>query len=836
MDIDGTDPRGSQGPRDPGDPGIRAASAAASADASGILTGWSEGARRLLGHPPDAAVGRPAVELLAAPVPEHLLRETDAGRGWRGRVRLRHLDGHVMDVELAVQPSLDGAGRTQGYLLSAEEAEAAGPKPLGDRLPDGRSLADLLLVDRAFAQSPVVFALYDAEGRFRRLNDASAALISATEDEVRGQRHEDVLRETGVGYLEFTRLLHQVAETGELSRQETFGRPPGVTRKHAWANWLWPVRAPDGVLQGVAIAAFDSSEQYWTEQRLTLLNEAATRIGTTLDMTRTTQELADLTVPGFADFISIDLLESLIQGEEPLTGSITGPVVLRRVAQRSADEGAPEATIRIGDVDVYPESSAPAKCLAAGESAVHGPEDADFARWSAIGPAMPGVVCEHDYHSLMTVPLLARGVTLGVAVFARDQHPEVFVKDDLQLAEELASRAALSVDNARRYTREHSTSLTLQRSLLPHRLPGQAAVEVASRYLPADTRAGVGGDWFDVIPLSGTRVALVVGDVVGHGIHASATMGRLRTAVQTLADVDLPPDELLTHLDDLVSHLSADEERRGGTGADNAVGTTCLYAVYDPASRRCSLSSAGHPPPAVVSPDGTVRFLDVPPGPLLGLGGLWPYETTEIDLDEGSLLVLYTDGLVKSRERDVGEGQEELRRALTAPDPSLEVTCDHVLKVLQPGRPSDDVALLVARTHVLEPDRVAVWEVPHDPAAVADARDDVTRQLGEWGLEDAAFITELVVSELVTNAIRHASPPVRLRLIRDERTLICEVSDASSTAPHLRRARVFDEGGRGLLLVAQLTQRWGTRQTAVGKTIWAEQALGPPLTAGSERR
>jgi len=337
--------------------------------------------------------------------------------------------------------------------------------------------------------------------------------------------------------------------------------------------------------------------------------------------------------------------------------------------------------------------------------------------------------------------------------------------------------------------------------------------------------AGVGGDWFDVVPLSGTRVALVVGDVVGHGIHASATMGRLRTAVRTLADVDLPPDELLTHLDDLVIHLTTDDDTADGRVRDDTgeIGATCLYAVYDPVSRVLTLASAGHVPPAVLLPDGTVSVIGLSPGPLLGVGGL-PFESTELELPEGSLLAFCTDGLIEARDRDVGLGLERLCEALASPVPSLEVTSDAILKALLPDSPADDVALLLARTRALHADQVAAWSLPSDPAIVADARAHASRQLAAWGLEDAAFVTELVVSELVTNAIRYGGVPIGLRLIRD-RTLICEVSDASNTAPHLRRARTYDEGGRGLHMVAQLTQGWGTRQTPLGKTIWTEQPL-----------
>jgi anti-sigma regulatory factor (Ser/Thr protein kinase) len=387
------------------------------------------------------------------------------------------------------------------------------------------------------------------------------------------------------------------------------------------------------------------------------------------------------------------------------------------------------------------------------------------------------------------------------------------------LAEELVTRAAVSIDNSRRYTREHTMAVTLQRSLLPRSLPEQNALDIAYRYLPA--QAGVGGDWFDVLPLSGARVALVVGDVVGHGLHAAATMGRLRTAVHNFSSLDLPPDELLVLLDELVGRIDQDETQEGDSAP--VTGATCLYAVYDPVSRRCTLARAGHPPPALIHPDGSVEFPDVPAGPPLGLGGL-PFETVDLELAEGSRLVLYTDGLVEDRERDIDVGLELLAAALERAGETPEETCQVVLDSKLTARPSDDIALIVARTGALDPGRVAEWQVPSDPAAVGRVRADVTRQLARWGLEDLEFTTELILSELVTNAIRYGGEPIRVRMLYD-RTLICEVFDSSSTSPHLRYAAMTDEGGRGLFLVAQLAERWGTRYTPGGKVIWAEQPL-----------
>ncbi|QFR00309.1 SpoIIE family protein phosphatase [Streptomyces phaeolivaceus] len=556
-------------------------------------------------------------------------------------------------------------------------------------------------------------------------------------------------------------------------------------------------------------------------RRLELLHDAGVRIGTTLDVTRTAEELTEVAVPRFADFAAVDLPVSVLLGDEP---EPLGPGMrLRRVALGAVHEES--HLYEVGDPVRYVPTTPQARSWETGRSVLE-PVLAEAGGWLAQDPARLERALAAGIHSLITVPLRARGATLGVVSFYRSEQPAPFEDDDLSLAQELVGRAAICIDNARRYTREHNTALALQRSLLPRGRSEQSAVEVAYRYLPA--QAGVGGDWFDVIPLSGARVALVVGDVVGHGLHAAATMGRLRTAVHNFCALDLPPDELLTHLDDLVGRL----DRGEGWAVENThqdtgiVGATCLYAVYDPVTRRCALARAGHPLPAVVAPDGTVEFVDLPSGPPLGLGGM-PFETAELDLAEGSQLVLYTDGLVEDRHRDIDTGLDALRKVLAHPDRAPEDTCEAVLDALLPARPGDDVALLVARTHTLGPERVAQWNLPSDPAVVSRARVAVTAQLAAWGLDELAFTTELVASELVTNAIRHATGPLQLRLLRD-RALICEVYDGSGTSPRPRRARTEDEGGRGLFLVAQLTERWGTRYTPDGKTIWTEQPLPHP--------
>ncbi|MGW2014694.1 ATP-binding SpoIIE family protein phosphatase [Streptomyces sp. NPDC001927] len=597
------------------------------------------------------------------------------------------------------------------------------------------------------------------------------------------------------------------------------------------------------------VAAYQEVRDRRVQRRLMLTNEASRRIGTTLDIPRTAEELAEVGTDGFADLVTVDLLDSVLQDGERHPPADTP--VLRRVAQRSVLDGCPDSPVDTGRRHVHAPESAPTEVLTSGRPLLLRLSDADAPPWLAPpGPPRFG------FHSVLLLPLYARGTLLGLAQFARHRTPAPFDDDDLLLAQEITARAAVYIDNARRYTHERTTALALQRSLLPQRPVEQSAVETAARYLPSGSRAGVGGDWYDVIPLSGGRVALVVGDVVGRGLHAAATMGRLRTAVRAFADIDLMPDELLTHLDDVVIRLQREEAGEGGE-----ISATCLYAVYDPATRLCSLASAGHVPPAVAPPAAdagttgptsadadagttdarttgvdtteaqdteaaSAGLLDLPIGPPLGLGGL-PFETAQWELPEGSLLALYTDGLVQSRTRDLdasltllGDTLARASRSSASPD---EV-CERLLATMLPARPTDDVALLVARTRALDPGHVATLDLPSDFAAVSGARRFAADTLGAWGLDELSFTTELIVSELVTNAIRYGKPPVHLRLVLDS-ALTCEVFDANSTAPHMRRARTFDEGGRGLLLVAQFAERWGTRHGREGKTIWAEQAL-----------
>ncbi|MCX4563096.1 SpoIIE family protein phosphatase [Streptomyces phaeochromogenes] len=787
----------------PGYPFDETATARAVIDRDGILVEWNEGARRLLGHAPAEVVGRPAANLLATD--DGALLPSSADRRWNDTLALRHRDGRTLDVWLLAHRRRPELGDRSDWLVVT-------PLENGEPRTEADSLSAMFL-----EQSPCATALFDERLRLRRVNAVMAESIGLPEERIRGLRIPEIGGRPQNDELEASML--QVLLTGQRQDVQTLGTG-NADGALAWLARMAPLTDTEGRVVGVCLSAHDFTDQYLARERLQIVNEASIRIGSTLDVTRTAQELADVCVPALADFVSIDLVDPPEHGSEPYTGPISAPVSLRRAAHRSVHPGNPEAVVKLGQIDVYPASSPQADSLVAGRPIVATDPMSTLADWLAWDPARGERVRELGIHTTMSVPIQARGATLGVAVFTRFRRPDPFTADDVLLAEEVTARAAVCIDNARRFSRERETAIALQRSLLPRTLPRTAAVEAASRYLPA-ARAGVGGDWFDVIPLSGMRVAMVVGDVVGHGVQASATMGRLRTAVRTLADIDLAPDELLTHLDDLVVRLSSE----AGEGTTGEVGATCLYAVYDPVTRVCTLARAGHPPPLMLRPGGSPEEIDVPPGPPLGLGGL-PFEPVELRLPEGTVLALYTDGLIESRDRDPDESRAVLCRALARTAGSLDETCHDILQsLLPPTGASDDVALLLARTKGLPTSQVATWDIPADPALVAPIRKQVVQQLETWDLSEAGFTTELVVSELVTNAIRYGERPIRLRLIHDATTLIVEVSDSSHTAPHLRRAKIFDEGGRGLLLVAQLTERWGSRHTPEGKTIWAELTL-----------
>ncbi|SEM44766.1 SpoIIE family protein phosphatase [Streptacidiphilus jiangxiensis] len=562
------------------------------------------------------------------------------------------------------------------------------------------------------------------------------------------------------------------------------------------------------------------------QARLALLNDASSQIGTTLDLQRTAEELVELVVPRFADFVTVDLLDSVVQDgfieeDQPLMPP-DGRVLLRAVAVGEVQGNLlGSAADQVGQVSrsaaIYAES------LRTGRSILFAHVDVETmhritSHENRVEPALSAGV-----HSYLMVPLLARGQVLGGAEFIRMGHnPTPFDDDDVALAEELAARAAVAIDNARLYRRERSTALMLQHSLLPQEIRTTPGLDIAYRYLPASVISEVGGDWFDVIPLSCGRVALVVGDVMGHGMRAAASMGQLRTAARTLIGMDLAPDRVLRRLDETAAAM--------GEGQF----ATCVCAVFDPLDGRVVVASAGHLPPVLVEPDGTAVLLTLPTGAPLGVGGV-PFEATEFTLPGEALLCLYTDGLVERRGRDLDVGLELLRDTVAEERDSLEQRCDAVLEALAAGNSEDDIAVILARVLPRRLDWIAVLDLSDDPEVVGEARRFVRATLAAWQLTGLTDVAQLLVSELVSNALLHAGHPTQLRLIRD-RVLSIAVADTDARVPRVRHADADDEGGRGMLLINELAYRWGSRATAGGKLVWLELELpiGPMANALAE--
>jgi PAS domain S-box-containing protein len=796
--------------------------AIAMVDAEGTVMGWTQAAEQLVGYSAGEVVGRSAAHVL--PPPE------DAGRasafaeqcraqgGWSGTVAVRHRDGHTLTMTLRVS-LLWGQDAGTRWLVSVTDIGA-----LSSGVTNGPVRESLL------ARAPIGIVVYDPRLRCAWVNDAMERHDGVPRHRRFGRRLTALLPGFEAEALEV--VMRQVLESGNTMVHEYRAWPPAdLRREHAFSASFFCLQGADGTPLGVCSMTVDVTGNRRARERLAILSEAGTRIGSTLDVMQTGQELADLAVPLLADHAIVDLVESVSFGLEPsarigTTSGRTPP--LRRAGLATIDPDVPTLPfVREEVIHPHPSSSF-AAALRTGRSHLEPVLDTQAGPWVDHDPVRAQKVRDSGIHSLMVVPIRARRSVLGLALFGRSEEQTPFQEDDLLLAEELVTRAALSLDNALQYARERTAALTLQRDLLPHHVRGGAAVEVASRYVPADMDHGVGGDWFDLIELSGARVALVVGDVVGHGINAAATMGRLRTAVRTLADLDLPPDELLAHLDDTVRRLN-DEDADPSDEVAAVAGATCLYAVYDPITRRCTMARAGHPPPLIIDAQGQVTIPDLPAGAPLGLGlGLVPFESSELELPEGSLLALYSDGLVESRDNDIDVGLHRLGAALAQPGSSLEDLCSRAIETLPTQEPADDVTLLLARTRALQPAQVASWDLPNELATVPTARHLVARQLSEWGLEPLVTPVELIVSELVTNAIRHCNGPSRLRLIQ-HRVLTCEVSDTNTSHPRPRHPHTLDEHGRGLFLVAQLSRRWGSRFATHGKVVWAEHNL--PSTA-----
>ncbi|MER6692069.1 ATP-binding SpoIIE family protein phosphatase [Streptomyces minutiscleroticus] len=559
--------------------------------------------------------------------------------------------------------------------------------------------------------------------------------------------------------------------------------------------------------------------------RLRFVGAATRRIARGIDLDEIVMGLCRATVPTFSDAILVYLRDPLPVGDE----RPSGPVVLRlRRTDHIPEDRDTDGFLLPATQPVEPDLGAttelcevrPGGALAEVLRGVR-PVFADAPAARAALPELIGAdLPVPGGQRAILAPLRGRRRVIGAALFLRGPERPAFETDDLLVAAQLATHSALGIDKAVLYGREAYIADELQRTMLPETLPRPTGVRLASRYLPAAETARVGGDWYDAIPLPGSRVALVVGDVMGHSMTSAAIMGQLRTTAQTLAGLDLPPQEVLHHLDEQAQRLGSDRM------------ATCLYAVYDPVSHRITIANAGHPPPVLLHLGGRAEVLRVPPGAPIGVGGV-DFEAVELDAPAGATLLLYTDGLVESRLRDVWTGIEQLRERLSAtaqltgPDhpPPLEALCDEVLDMLGPGDRDDDIALLAARFDGIAPSDVAYWFLEPEDSAPGRARRLARRALARWDMEELTDAVELLVSEVVTNAVRYATRPVTLRLLRTE-VLRCEVGDDVPQLPRLRQARATDEGGRGLYLVNRLARRWGATRLSTGKVVWFELNRG----------
>ncbi|MEU4095374.1 SpoIIE family protein phosphatase [Streptomyces sp. NPDC026673] len=690
-------------------------------------------------------------------------------------------------------------------------AHGGPPVPPGD--------AETAMLHALFTQSPVGLHLLDPDLRVVRVNMGTPAMRGVRAEDLLGRHLRDAYPVVSPDDVEGR--VRRVLETGvPLIEDVVRARPvAGDGEGHSYAVSAFRLEDPHGTVLGVALAVVDVTERERSRARLEVLHTVRDRVGRTLDVVVTCEELVDAVVPDFADVAVVEVVDAVVRGDEPPMSPLPRGTPLRRAAFRGgAGPGQPQA-YPVGDVRSLPDPTPYTQALSDLRPRVlrlHA-----GLPWLATDPARALAIRASGAHTLLTVPLSLRGAVLGLISLYRSARPEPYAEDDVEIALQLADHTALCIDNARRYTREHSIAATVQRQLLPRRPVSHTALETA--YL-STAKESASGAWYDTVPLSGARTALVVGDVSGQGIHATAGMGQLRTVIRSLSAFDLGPDELLARLDDITTHLAS--ERASLPPADplhrEALTAACVYAVYDPLTRRCTVARAGHLAPVIVRPDGSAQIPEIPDGPRLGAAGDTPFAAAELDIPDGSVLA-FTSSPVLSLH--LAGGSTPLKGRPPGDGRPLQDLCDEIMYTLPAGVDRGVPMLLLARTRRFPPDRVASWPLQDDLTAVGTARALVRSRLAAWGADaDTAFNTELIVSELVTNAIRYGIPPLRLRLIND-RMLTCEVRDRSPASPHLLHARTVDEGGRGLFIVAQLADVWGTRYTEDGKTIWTEQAI-----------
>ncbi|MDX2823171.1 SpoIIE family protein phosphatase [Streptomyces ipomoeae] len=801
-------------------------------DRGGLVSHWSTGARRLFGTAKEDAVGRPALDLL--PVSGALPEEDDTPPPY-GAYHAYDGLGHDLESSLDGQLSYPAAGRAR--LTVPERSEMGVPPPVGrgsDRIDilwwayplvgPGRERLLVLAADAEALRRPDSETVVAVE----RIAPGFALHTDFPGAEELARRLPEILPSMSVG--ESARIVAQVLELGypvlEFSQNDRVPVTPdwGVPRRAE--RRARRERAARAVAEGLPVPEdleeeSEDLEHAAVRERLEFLNEVSGRIGTSLDLSQTIIEVSKAVVPRFTDVAGTYLREQVVAGEGFPDGVPDTTTMWHRVAVEHTDEpGRWDDVVPVGEAMPFPAHTPFFQCMTTGEPIL-------VPRISEqMGHAIAAQFEKRDIRPLITgrsmlvVPLKARNVVLGFMILLRHPEREVFNDMDRVTGAELAARAGLVLDNARMYTYQENVAETLQDSMLPNIAAHMAGCDIATRYLPGTLLGRVGGDWFDSVKLPGARTALVVGDVMGHGLNSAAMMGQLRTAVQTMAALDLPPAQLLRNLDDLAQRLGEHYL------------ATCLYAVYDPIVSELHIANAGHIPPVLVrAEDGRSELLDLPTGAPIGVGGV-PFEAVRVRVEPGDRLVMCTDGLVEVRGADIGVGLATLCESAAHPAASMDDACDTVIRALAAtfakagrGGRKDDVALLMARLNGIEPEDVAEWRLALDPIEVGRARAVVREQLYVWGLDALTDTTELLVGELVTNAVRHArGRHIELRLVRGD-TLLCEVYDEDHTLPTLLSTGPTDEYGRGLRVLSTLAREWGTSRTGAGKTVWFELTL-----------
>ncbi|MFJ8004022.1 ATP-binding SpoIIE family protein phosphatase [Streptomyces fagopyri] len=690
---------------------------------------------------------------------------------------------------VSVRPVLDGTALT----WEVRDAEAGGPGGW-----------DLAVLRTLFAHVPIDLYVLDPALRIVRCREDSRG----TNPAVNGRDFFTALHLDRVE--EEQALAHRVLITGEAALRRLVRAAPasGTRRPVAYSMSYVPLENADGEVLGLVVCAVDVTDREQAMQRLRFLDDVRATVGTRLEVTSVCEEFTDAVVPAFAGIVVVEVIEDVIRGEEPPLVPVSHDVPLRRVAFRGVVSAHP-----VDDVHRLPEGTPFSRVL--DDLRPRLVPVTSNSSWLSADPARANSIAQSEAHSLIVAPLTVRGQALGVVSFYRHRDEDPFGECDIALAADVCAYTAHCIDNARRYTRERTIASIVKRRLLPQRPSGLSTVDVTAMHI---TGPGGGGAWYDVIELAGGRSALILGDVSGRGIATATTMGQLRTVIHALAALDLEPDELMARLSDTAGRLA--EERAALPTGDplnrEPLTAGCLIAIYDAVDHTCTLVRAGLSEPYLVGAEGHGETVHVPCGPVLAGPDQAPFPATEFPMPPGSTLAIGNEDLPSA-----SPNLKELLRA-GKQDPLTEV-CDSLAYALR-DRHETEKLILLARVRGLPADQVLTVQLGEGLEAVPAARAATREQLAVWGVSaDDAFTTELIVSELIGNALRYGAAPYRLRLIRNDR-LTCEVRDAGQSLPRLKHARTVDEGGRGLFIVASVADEWGIRYHADGKTVWAQQS------------